>query len=343
MLKLIPNRLLWPDIIRSLAIYFVIVVHNSMYPRGMIQTPGDILSALSFSMVKVCVPLFVMTSGAMLIPKRETYREFFVKRGIKVVIPWITWTFFYLGWNYHFHDRVAATLPQWVRLFEVTLLSQYWFIPMITTLYLLTPLIRKLMANLTKRDKIYLLGLWFGLVSLVPFVYPTTTFPRPSSAGLLSLAIYYAGYFVLGDFLTDTKLPIRRGLWPVGLIMGGMLFTLLTAIYLGNVKQVTDLSIAYDYFSPGIILSSIGFFVLLGEVAGQVDKIINSLLRILISTISRFSLSIYIVHFAVMDLWSTIFGQATILSPYVNSLIILFASLSIILVLRKLPLLRHVT
>lgn len=342
MARTIPNRLLWPDIIRSLAIFFVIVVHTSTFPQGMILTPLDYLSVFSFSMVKVCVPLFVMTSGAMLIAKQETYTEFFMKRSMKVIIPWIGWTFFYLVWNYYFHDRVATTIPQWIHLFEVTLLSQYWFIPMIVTLYLLTPLIRKLVVNLTKQDKNYLLLLWFVLVSLVPFIHPTITFPQSSNVGLLPLAIYYGGYYILGDCLTAIKLNSKHRLQSVGLVVGGLIFTLLHAIFLGNVKHATDLSIAYDYFSPGIVLASIGYFNLLRDVANQADKTLNKFIRTLVSVISTFSLGIYIIHFAVMDLLSPIFLQSSILGSYINALIILLVSLLIILVLRKLPLLKHV-
>ena len=79
----------------------------------------------------------------------------------------------------------------------------------------------------------------------------------------------------------------------MGLIIAGMILTLLHAIYLANIKHIIDLSVAYDYFSPGIMLTSIGFFNLLRGIADQIDHTLSKSMRTLISLISTFSLGIY--------------------------------------------------
>ena len=105
----IHKRMLWADVVRIIAIYLVVQIHtssdafsSSFFSHG----PGIILSKLGV----VSVPLFVMLSGALLLGKQESYKTFFSKRCIKVLIPWIIWTFVYMYFNFsfRFHDQVVS-------------------------------------------------------------------------------------------------------------------------------------------------------------------------------------------------------------------------------------------
>ena len=84
------KRFVWADLLRIFAIYLIIIIHlqlplysDTRYPEGLIITP----------LIYVCVPLFFMLSGALLLGKSESYKYFFKKRLTKVIFPWISSTF----------------------------------------------------------------------------------------------------------------------------------------------------------------------------------------------------------------------------------------------------------
>lgn len=322
----INRRLLWPDLIKTIAIYFVIVVHAS--PESMV-----------FSVIKVCVPLFVMVSGALLIPKTESDGDFFRKRLTTVLIPWIGGICFYLIWNYFFHNRTGRTPAEWFYLIEMTSVSQFWFIPMIGTLYLFTPVIRKLAQSAKRQDKIYISILWLCLVSIIPFYRPTLAFPRPSEAGLLALAVYYSGYFLIGYFLSTLKSSSKGLLIACGLTGFGFLMTLANLAYLDNIRNL-NISFAYDYFAPNIAITSIGIFFMLKNAADLYVRKINQTIKYVLSLISQSCLYIYMFHNAVRDMlvWLNHDGwlyQVIMANSYTYSLIILLIFLLLALLVQK--------
>ena len=145
----ISSRLLWADVVRILAIYLVVATHSS--------------GANNFT--KIGVPLFVLLSGSLLLPKQETYKTFFKKRVLKVLVPWIIWTFLYMAFNFYFHDYRPASVSDWKYFFELTFLTQLWFLPLIFGLYLITPAIKIFNNSAKKIDRIYILIFWFLSVS----------------------------------------------------------------------------------------------------------------------------------------------------------------------------------
>jgi len=171
-MEVIKKRFIWADVLRILAIYLVIVVHS--FPSA--NFSRDLTTSwpfiISFTIAKTCVPLFVMLSGALLLGKTETYKLFFKKRIGKVLIPWVIWTLIYMFWNYNVNHYAASTIPQWKYFFELTFLSQLWFLPLIFSLYLMTPLLRLITAKFKKNRPnlldLSLVYLGFGFAIFTP-------------------------------------------------------------------------------------------------------------------------------------------------------------------------------
>ena len=88
------NRAIWADILRILAMFFVVFIHVSPLPTAI--NVQNILYFINFAVVKTCIALFFMLSGALLLAKEESYKTFFHKRFFKVVFPWIVWTIIYM-------------------------------------------------------------------------------------------------------------------------------------------------------------------------------------------------------------------------------------------------------
>src|SRR6478735_4906834 len=85
------QRIGWIDSVRVLACFLVVVSHST---DAFVQTPDgsvDGVAAFFVGGVRACVPLFVMISGALLLPMRGTAQEFFKRRLSRVIVPFLIW------------------------------------------------------------------------------------------------------------------------------------------------------------------------------------------------------------------------------------------------------------
>jgi surface polysaccharide O-acyltransferase-like enzyme len=347
-MEVIKKRLIWADVLRIIAIYLVIVVHTSSLSKSPFNLTIAWPFILSFAFAKTCVPLFVMLSGALLLGKTETYQVFFKKRVRKVLIPWIVWTLIYMFWNYNFNHYAASTISQWKYFFELTFLSQLWFLPLIFSLYLITPLLRLMTIKFKTADSRYLLLLWFIWVSALPFLHPSPAFPGGSAAGLLALAVYYSGYFYLGFVLTKSKFAEEKIMFSVGVTAIGIVTTLIEIFLIKNITLYP--SVVFDYFAPGIVITSIGLFLLISHLFTKTISIKSNKLNSVIILLSSASLGIYIVHSLFLQIFDVYlqkyflvnFVALPILEIYLHALIIFILSFGFVYLLKKLPLIRQI-
>jgi surface polysaccharide O-acyltransferase-like enzyme len=107
-----PTRVLWPDLVRVVAVYAVIVLHVAAVP----VTHLSELPAASWmwanaydSLVRPCIPLFVMVSGALLLTPREwNFRTFVTRRASKVLVPFLAWSALYAFWNQLMNEKAFS-------------------------------------------------------------------------------------------------------------------------------------------------------------------------------------------------------------------------------------------
>ena len=97
------------DLIRTVAIFLIILVHANNFPYTL---SGNITPTASFNWWTVNtyaaignlgVPLFVMLSGALLLDPakcEEPMRVFFKKRIERIGLPMIFWTIAYFAWGH---------------------------------------------------------------------------------------------------------------------------------------------------------------------------------------------------------------------------------------------------
>ncbi|MBD2598484.1 acyltransferase family protein [Nostoc spongiaeforme FACHB-130] len=84
------NRLIWADYVRVIANFFVIFLHSAaplLYQFKKIPDSYWITGNIYDSGVRMCVPLFFMLSGYLLLEKQETLETFFKKRFKRIFIP----------------------------------------------------------------------------------------------------------------------------------------------------------------------------------------------------------------------------------------------------------------
>ncbi len=326
------SRKLWPDLIKIYAIYSVVTLHTLfVYPQQ--------ISEYIFKLSEISIPLFVMLSGALLLGKSEKYGIFFKKRCVKVLIPWVAWTFIYMLFFFYvkkdayilstfFSDSSQALIFQWGKFFIMQFLTGLWFLPLIFSLYILTPILRIFVQNAKKIDIFYLLILWFILIILMPSILDAPIFPKWEPA-LIYAPIQYSGYFILGYFLMtkkDYKFLNLPG-WSIIPIL--LLFAVLPI---------------NGFLDVGTMLGAVLMFIYIISFSMQIDGKINTKTRSLITSIGSASLGIYVIHSLVGYL---VGGKILLFLSSVNleivyTLIIFSISVFMVIILKKIPLLRQI-
>jgi len=115
------------------------------------------------SLARVCVPLFVIISGYLLLPIKTDYKIFFKKRITKVIFPFFYFCIFYD--IYHFAKgefdwkQFLLHIPQ-IFLNYGTYLGHLWYIYMILGLYLFMPIISPWIEKAEKVHFYYYFIIW---------------------------------------------------------------------------------------------------------------------------------------------------------------------------------------
>jgi surface polysaccharide O-acyltransferase-like enzyme len=213
------------------------------------------------------VPLFVMLTGALLLQpsKIEPVRAFFKKRWARIGLPFLFWGAIYLAWDY-FADNLAITAGF---IFQKILSGpyfQFWYLYMLVGLYLLTPILRLVVAQATPEIFKYFFIVWLLCAFIIPI--PGIIGAFYIDGNLLTLPLW-AGYFVLGVFLLSVKMR-RRVL--LGLVTFGVVLTVIGTYLIAITVGGQHMYYFQDYFSPTMILASAGLFVLLTSIKVPENK-----------------------------------------------------------------------
>ena len=332
--KGVTMRYLSAPIIRTIAIISVIAIHatNEAIMPQMTQ-----LDFYRWSIVNVYqaifrvagLPLFVMLTGFLLLqPEKysESLSTFYKKRWNRLAVCVFFFGILYFIWDFTVKNQPFTTNHVIQSLLSVGPYYHFWYLYMIVGLYLLTPILRALMPNLSKKLLIYFAAIWFTgitLISLVPmfgFTFNTDMFPL----------LGFLGYFVIGAFLPKIKVKTR---YLLIFIIAGIITISVGTYYMawfGNPK----LYFFQEYLSPFVIVTSMMLFVVLFRTTpGRLEKKIK--LSVLVNTISDYTLPIFLLHPIIMEfLQNGYFGFAingNVINQVIEVPILTFATLAICL------------
>jgi surface polysaccharide O-acyltransferase-like enzyme len=297
------------------------------------------------SIGRIGVPLFVMLTGALLLQpsKNESLSVFFKKRWARIGLPWIFWGGAYFAWDF-LVEHQAFTSSAIIQGLLNGPYYQFWYLYMLVGLYLLTPILRIFIAHADQTIIKYFVILWFLGVAIIPVFGLLTTYQLSSDVFTIT---GYVGYFVLGTYLLTVQ--IRRLTLSIFMILGIALTAISTYVLAATVGG-GEMYFFQGYFSPTLILASVMVFLLLLTIQPpSVQKVTRpSTGNKLIKVISENSLALFLFHVMILEsLQRGYFGFAingntinSIIGVPLMTVIVLFVSLAIILLLKKIPYLK---
>ena len=345
------QRVLYLDVMRIAAIFCVVVIHTCTVPWRTLS-PSDldwqILNVFD-SMMRFCVPLFVMISGALFLdPARElSTRRLFTHNILRIVTAFLFWSVSYAGLSFVLNFlRGMPYTPQAVgELIRNIAVGHYhlWFLFAIVGLYLITPLLRLIAANKRLAEYFLLLSfalsMMYRLLARIPAL-SMTLFDIHSNMQLTFVG-GYPFYFILGDYLHRHGVSDRLrhilyalgGLSVIGTAVG-------TAIW--SVQMKTPIDSLYDYLLPTTALTAAAVFLF----AKHHFTTVGERTQGFIARLSSLTFGIYLCHDLFNILLNKVGISAVSITPLLGvpliSVAVFIAAAGLAWCISKLPFSRHI-
>jgi surface polysaccharide O-acyltransferase-like enzyme len=346
------KRIAIPDgLIRTLAIGLVILLHSSNETLQASSVPAAYwwTAVVYKSLALSCVPLFVMLSGALLLQPakfNEPVGSFLKKRLSRLGLAFAFWSAIYLAWGFYI-SQVQVTLSNVgygiLRDLFTGAYYQFWYIYLIVGLYLITPILRIIMANGNQKIIRYLISLWFAGVAIVPLIQLASGIYLDSSVFVIG---GFVGYFVLGYYLQKVKLKsaILYGLLLVSF------FSTIFGMWLMNypLSLIGQNNFFFSYLTVNVIIGSAALFLILLRFKPDWPGTNHSTASRVVQAISKNTLPIFLFHVIILESFERgFFGfklSFTTLNPIIEIPLLagltFFITFGLILLMRKVPILK---
>lgn len=373
------DRLIWVDITRIIAIIAVVAIHVEdafIFSWNKIPMTDWWVSNVYSGLIRFPVPLFIILSGYLLLDKQEDDRIFFSKRFSKVVIPLVAWSMiywifaknydvssifaadpvqqlltdkanFHLYFLYIIHEFSISTVDFVQRFLANKIYFHLYFLYIILGLYLITPLLRRILEHATMYDVRYYLILWFffaPLSQLIRLFNYNIGIPVEAATGALGL--YIIGYAIKKTPITKRAMSLSGVLIAVSIIV-----TIFGTYFLTSKNERYDGSFT-GWLSITSVIYAAGLFIWIREAFGRFSMTgVWSRCGKLISLIGGASMGIYLVHpillrFILHGISGVYLLSTDVLNPILSvplvTILIVVSSLVVVLLLQKVPLLRMI-
>ena len=343
----------WVDALRFVSVLLVITIHVSapiLFEWKNLSYRSFMIGNLYDSFSRVCVPLFFMLSGYLLLSKQESKRDFYRKRLRKILIPFVAWSFLYLLWDgyyseggYSFVFFVKSLFYEMVRRPTA---GHLWFFYALISIYLIVPILRRFVSAASTSDLWYLVGLWF--IS-EPVLFSFEKFSGIDIRNHFAFLLGYLGYFLLGYILSRHNYTRKQ------VIFFFVLYVFLsaeTAILTRDLSFEKDRLFLYFYgdFTPNIVLMSASFFILFRYWAQNEGFLLPPRISSLLKVLGQTSFGVYLIHGIVLSSLERGYfgftlsyktGDPMFFVP-LTVIVIYFISFVAVFLLRKIPVLRAI-
>jgi len=344
------------DVIRTIGILGVVIIHtaNSVFERP------DFFSGISwwFSIVldsaaRICIPLFIMVSGYLLLKKDEKFAVTLKRILNRLLIPLVFWTALIYVLGNPYSRTYIFTFPFYYRFFTGDVYYLY-FLVILIGLYFISPLFSNFLKYASLKSQKYLAYLFIvvGIVETAEeYLIKNCTVENSFTKW-----IPYTGLFVIGYLIGKKKIkfenkPALKWIYSLGLVATVVFNYIYYSEGSVNVLRVIPgacLSNYSDYYlSINVVLMSITAFALLFDADYKFIK--NTIWEKIVFNIARASFGIYLVHLLIVDIWDWVFKLTVdhtqlplwlyILERFSGIFII---SYIVVLIIRKIPILRKV-
>lgn len=328
------KRINYYDAIKTLAIFMVCFYHGATIEKD-ITVAGNITTYFHyflFSTISVCVPLFFMVNGAIILNKEIDIKDTFLK-AIKIYFLYFFWgAALLLLLKLILNDKYTTLdFIKSVFFLKEHRTTQLWFLRALVSIYLILPLIKLAYNDTDRRYLFYTMVVIFvfsfgnNLINIVInssyyfsekkafFDKNFNFFPLFNPFGGYFYGLFY---FIIGAILArriSKKTTILKKYYSLPLFLFSTLVLFLYGIVMSktNMKYFSPVWGCYD--TPMTLIMSISAFIFLSSFRYE-----NKVIKKTILLIGRNSFGIYILHIFFIRLLRPILNK----SSFSNNLIL---------------------
>ena len=302
------------DLIRVVACFLVMQTHaGEIYyiedNGDLIRNEKNIWPGIFNSLARVCVPLFVMISGYLLLPMKTDYSTFLKKRFTRVSFPFIAFCIFYD--IYYYIRGVIDIKTMLINIPKIFInygseLGHLWFMYMIMGVYLLIPIFSPWIKSAKKEHFYFYFVIW--LISSFS-CYIHLAFPQIwgevywNNNTVVQGFIGDFGYAVLGAFI---KLHLKeKNLYILGIILYliGSGFTMFGFLYKREeATTCEEIEVTWKFDSINVVIATFGVFLLLRKVECKNEKVVK-----IFNDIALKSYGMYLIHIFFLQFFKYLF------------------------------------
>lgn len=348
-MKISPNRILYLDEVRSLAIILVVLGHLIRYFSKDFAS-WQVCSGV-FSLTRMGVPLFFTVSGALLLKRKHDIKLFLEKRFKRVVLPFAFWIVVYLILGVIiWHCKPTSEYFFAVIFGSHDLSSLFWFIWSLIGVYLLIPILSSFIREYGDFGTKYLI-----LITIILSLLYTVGFFDVQQIKYDFRIIFnffpVLGYFIMGSYIHNHKFKYSgRKMFLVGIAMFAVGITVhFIKIYYNGLGGLGLVPV--DFFDIFVIMQTMGLFIAfkyadVKMISDKIKPIKEQTLGKIIVTFSSCSFGIYFSHYIIvkylfdfgfMHEWA--YENLFIYFP-LSAVIVIAISWVLIYVMRGIPFLR---
>lgn len=288
---------MWADNLRTFSVFAVVILHVAAGFVSGIDTSDPMYGNYTWwagniydSIMRWCVPSFVIISGYFLLNKNESNKIFFQKRLRKIFIPLLFWSLFFSFWvilKSIVKDDVSSGFTTVAKGWILGRPYYHlWYLFMIPFLYIITPVLRLIFKNASRIEIFMFIILCFSLAILnTIFANIISILDVVSKEKLFTNTfLSYIGYFCFGGYVAKFNINIKNNLCLL-ILFSSWLVTIFGSYFF-------TYSYFYSYLSINTVLASIAIFFL-------VKNFFNRELGL--SNFSKLSFGIYLIHPVFID------------------------------------------
>ncbi|NYH87392.1 acyltransferase family protein [Actinopolymorpha rutila] len=289
----------WLSWARIVAIVAVVTVHVCAHLTLEWGTVGAKLwhfGNLAESAGRFAVPLFVMVSGATLLPPRpgERLRDYYRRRAARIAIPLVGWTAGYLVLDAWLHGRAITSYTfvqgfAWGRPYY-----HLYFLYVVAGLYLVTPFLRAFVATADRRLLVAGTAVCLGLATADKAQH---LLMGGGGFNAFSYFVPFLGYYLLG-YVVATARPRRPRrvvlAWSAGAYAAAVLVTAAVTWWLFGLVGPQNGRPLYDYYAPTVLVASVAMAYGLRAVFG--DRAPNPARARLVRRLADLTFGVFLLH-----------------------------------------------
>lgn len=316
------NRQIYLSLARIICAFAVVMIHtNGCFYEFNIERCWGVANFIECGL-GFAVPVFIMVSGATLMDYSQRYssKEYFKKRVLKTVIPYIIWSF--IG-----------------NLLNINVFMIYYFFINLFGIYLCIPLFTFIKEEYKEKVITYIVIASFVFNYFVPFLCIVTgrnyIFEIP-----MEIAGGYLIYALIGYLISKRDITLK---WRVVIYVSAIIgFALhIGGTYVYSIEAGAIDSTFRGYTNLPCLLSSVGVFVLIKQIGQRIksEKTIK-----VIEWLSGYTFPIYLIHFYIIELFmEQVFTNThSLVYKFLTPFLTFGLSIFFAWIIRKIPIIRKI-